>query len=106
MSQQAELKGKTWKVFLSSTYTDLKKHKNHRDRAKEAIERLGTKAERMEVWGALPGEPLKEIEKKVKDSHLFVGLYAHKYGTIPPEQPPGQEKSFIEWEFDFAKGKK
>ncbi|MFX1536944.1 MAG: DUF4062 domain-containing protein, partial [Promethearchaeota archaeon] len=84
------------KVFLSSTSKDLKPY---RKRVTEALERLGTQADRMEVWSALPEEPLQACLRKVEECDLFVGIYAHRYGYIPPNE----EYSITELEYEHAK---
>ena len=70
------------KVFLSSTYSDLV---DHRRAAAEALERLGQQVGRMEIFGARPEEPLAACLREIEDCHLFVGIYAHRYGYVPPD---------------------
>lgn len=84
------------KVFLSSTYADLTEH---RKRAAEALQRLGQQAERMEVFGARPEEPKQASLREVEACDIFVGIYAHRYGFIPP----GSKISITESEFRHAK---
>ena len=84
------------KVFLSSTYMDLVEH---RVAAVDALERLGQQAGRMEVFGARPEEPLTACLAEVAECDLFVGIYAHRYGFIPP----GSDISITEAEFDYAR---
>jgi len=69
------------KVFLSSTYADLVEH---RKAAAEALERLGQQVGRMEIFGARPHEPSAACRREIEDCHLFVGIYAHRYGYVPP----------------------
>ena len=83
------------KTFLSSTYQDLAAH---RKAAVEALERLGQQAGRMEVFGARPEEPLTACLAEIDDSDLFVGIYAHRYGFVPP----GSTTSITEAELDHA----
>jgi tetratricopeptide (TPR) repeat protein len=87
----------TWamKTFLSSTYLDLK---DHRHAAIEALERLGQEVGRMEVFGARPDEPTTACLNEVKACDLFVGVYAYRYGFIPPEAGV----SITEQEFNHA----
>lgn len=84
------------KVFLSSTYIDLVEH---REKAVDAIERLGQQAWRIEVFGARPEEPVTACLAKVAGCDLFVGIYAHRYGFIPA----GSAVSITEAEFDHAR---
>jgi Domain of unknown function (DUF4062) len=68
------------KVFLSSTYLDLREH---RGTVVEALERLGQRVERMEIFGARPEEPLGACLSEVEECDLFVGIYAYRYGFVP-----------------------
>lgn len=87
------------KIFLSSTYVDLTVH---RQKAAEAIERLGQQGVRMEVFGARPLEPKDTCFEEIESSDALVGIYAHRYGYVPPQS----EKSITEQEFDFAQQNK
>jgi Flp pilus assembly protein TadD len=84
------------KTFLSSTFVDLK---DHRRAAAEALERLGQQVGRMEVFGARPDEPTAACLSEVEACDLFVGIYAHRYGFIPP----GRDISVTEEEFNHAR---
>jgi len=68
------------KVFLSSTYLDLR---DHRSAVVEALERLGQQVERMEIFGARQEEPLSACLSEVEECDFFVGIYAYRYGFIP-----------------------
>lgn len=83
------------KAFISSTYQDLVEY---RQKAAEAIERLGQQGIRMEVFGARPEGAVKVCRDEIQDADVFIGIYAHRYGYIPPEG----ELSITEMEFDFA----
>jgi hypothetical protein len=84
------------KVFLSSTSADLKAH---RIATTEALERLGSQVDRMEVFGARANDPTQASLKDLEQSELFVGIYAHRYGYIPN----GSTTSITEQEYDHAK---
>ena len=84
------------KVFLSSTYVDLIEH---RRQAAEALERLGQQAGRMEIFGARLEEPQEACLREIDTCDMFVGIYAHRYGYIPP----GSEQLIIKSEFRHAK---
>jgi CheY-like chemotaxis protein len=86
------------KIFLSSTYKDLIRH---REAAAQAIERLGQQGVRMEVFGARPDEASIACFGEIQDSDALVGIYAYRYGFIPQ----GQTRSITEQEFDFARTK-
>ncbi len=84
------------KIFISSTYEDLVEHRN---KAAQAIERLGQHGIRMEVFGARPCEATTTCFDEIYGSDAFVSIYAHRYGYIPE----GFDISITEQEFDFAK---
>lgn len=83
------------KIFLSSTYQDLIAHRNA---AREALERLGQQADRMEVFGARPQEPMTACLEEIDQCDLFVGIYAHRYGYVPA----GASASITEMELTHA----
>ena len=58
------------KTFLSSTYIDLKKY---RQAASEALERLGHKVNRMEIFGARPDEPKEACAKESTNAIRLLG---------------------------------
>jgi hypothetical protein len=84
------------RVFLSSTFIDLVAY---RKVANEALQRLDTQVDRMEVLGARPQEPNQVCLEEIERSDLFVGIYAHRYGFIPR----GSALSITEQEYDRAR---
>jgi CheY-like chemotaxis protein len=84
------------RIFLSSTFQDLNLH---RERAAQAIERLGQHGIRMEVFGARPTEPTTACFDEIDQSDALVGIYAHRYGFVPA----GAELSITEQEFNYAR---
>ena len=83
------------KVFLSSTYGDLREH---RAKAAQAVERLGQHGVRMEVFGARSGDATGVSRDEIDASDAFLGIYAHRYGYVPV----GSSISITEEEFNFA----
>lgn len=84
------------RVFLSSTFTDLA---DHRRAVQEAIRQLGAVDVSMEHFGARDERPADECIRMVqKESDLFVGIYAHRYGYVPD----GAEISVSEMEYKAA----
>ncbi|MGA2139698.1 MAG: DUF4062 domain-containing protein [Verrucomicrobiia bacterium] len=83
------------KVFVSSTYIDLIEHRKAVERA---INLLGEQFRGMEYFGARSEEPKVAALREVEQCDIFVGVYAHRYGTIPD----GDTKSVTEQEFDHA----
>lgn len=72
----------------------------HRLAVADAIERLGLALGRMETFGARPEQASEACYEEVESSDLFVGIYAHRYGFVPPVS----ETSITEAEFDHAFG--
>lgn len=68
-------------VFLSSTSLDLAEH---RRAVKEGLDRIGERVLRMETFGARPDEPTRASLSEVGECDLFVGIYAYRYGFVPP----------------------
>jgi hypothetical protein len=84
------------RVFLSSTFTDLAEH---RKAVQDAIRQLGAVDVSMEHFGARDERPMSECVRLVqKESDLFVGIYAHRYGYIPD----GSDVSISETEYKAA----
>src|SRR5262249_7970211 len=80
-----------------STFLDLVVH---RQKAAQAIERLGQQGVRMEVFGARTEEARDASLDEVETCNVFIGIYAHRYGSVP-----SGGKSITEQEFDFAREK-
>ncbi|MCI0345633.1 MAG: HAD-IB family phosphatase [Chloroflexi bacterium] len=85
------------RVFVSSTFKDLKRH---REAARDAIRRLDGIDIAMEDFGARETRPRDASLKVLREkSDVFVGVYAYRYGTVPA----GDERSITEQEFDEAR---
>lgn len=83
-------------VFVCSTSTDLAEH---RLRVGHAIRLLGAKDVSMEEFGARDGPPVDECIRLVsEESDIFVGIYAHRYGHVPPNG----KQSITEMEYHAA----
>jgi hypothetical protein len=82
-------------VFISSTSRDLP---NHRAAVAGALLNAGFHPIDMANFMARPEEATSACLKEVADSDLFVGIYAWRYGFIPP----GAAVSITEQEFDEA----
>jgi tetratricopeptide (TPR) repeat protein len=68
------------KVFLSSTAQDLVAYRQVAD---DTILRMSQEAVAMERFGALPGEPVAECERKASECDVVVCIVAHRYGFVP-----------------------
>jgi hypothetical protein len=84
------------KIFVSSTFEDLIDHRREVD---AVLARLSTQFVGMEYFGARPFEPKVVCFDEIRRSDVFVGIYAHRYGWIPPGNP----LSITELEFDEAR---
>ena len=84
------------KVFISSTYKDLIEY---RAAAIRAVEGTSYQAVKMEAFGARPDEPLDACLLEVKQSDLFIGIYALRYGFVPENS----DISITEMEYIHAK---
>ncbi len=84
------------KIFVSSTYIDLIEYRKAVERA---VNLLDQQFKGMEYFGARDEEPKVASLKNVEQCDVFVGIYAHRYGTIPD----GDTKSITEQEFDHAR---
>lgn len=84
------------KVFISSTYQDLR---DYRQAAIESVLNYECLPLAMEHFGARPKEPAKVSSDDVRKCNIFVGIYAHCYGFILE----GSQKSITEQEYKLAK---
>ncbi|MBN2090984.1 SUMF1/EgtB/PvdO family nonheme iron enzyme [candidate division KSB1 bacterium] len=73
-----------FRIFVSSTYLDLK---DHRKAIEAAINDLDQKFVGMEYLGALDKEPVEACLEMVEQCDLFIGLYAWRYGYVPDNSP-------------------
>ena len=70
-------------IYLSSTYEDLK---DHRRVVYEALRKAGHQVVAMEDYVATDQRPVEKCLKDVEMADLYVGLFAFRYGYIPPAQ--------------------
>jgi len=84
------------RVFVSSTFSDLKEY---RKAVRGIIRRIGAVDVAMEHLGARDEQPKELCLQLVRDgSDAFVGIYAHRYGSIPA----GDTLSITELEYNEA----
>lgn len=83
------------RVFVSSTYLDLK---DHRAAVHSIIVRAGMHPVGMEDFGSRPDEPVIAALQEVDRSNVFIGIYAHRYGSVRGHE----EQSVTEQELDRA----
>jgi formylglycine-generating enzyme required for sulfatase activity/predicted Ser/Thr protein kinase len=84
------------KIYISSTYVDLKKE---REAAAKAIQRLEHQAIAMENYAAADQRPVDKCLQDVKSCDVYVGIFAWRYGFIPG----GYDKSITHLEYETAK---
>jgi hypothetical protein len=69
-------------IYVSATYQDLRKH---RAAVEEAIRALGHRDVAMEHYLAEPRRPLARCLDDVRRCDLYVGIFARRYGYVPPD---------------------
>jgi len=84
------------KVFISSTKVDLPRH---RDAVKEALIKNGYFPVEMDDFGARDVDPVTGCLRLVAESQLFLGIYAWRYGYVPP----GLDRSITAEELEQAR---
>lgn len=88
------------RIYISSTYSDLK---DFREEACRALRKLEHKVISMEDYTASDQRPLDKCLDDVASCDVYVGIFAWRYGYIPPEQ----DKSITELEYrEAVNGKK
>ncbi|MGJ0492785.1 DUF4062 domain-containing protein [Methylobacter sp.] len=80
-------------IFVSSTYEDLIEY---RSAAKETLHRLETIVRGMEYFGSKPGSPKEECLKAVRSCHVYIGIFAMRYGSVDEES--GKSMTHLEYE--------
>jgi hypothetical protein len=83
----------TVSVFVSSTFSDLERH---RLLVREAIARLEYRSKAMEFFGALPETPKEECLRLVRSANIYVGIFGMRYGFIDTES--GKSLTQLEYE--------
>lgn len=86
------------KAFISSTSVDLPAY---RQAVIEACLGRGYFPVGMEHWSAKDADAVTVCLSELEDCQLFIGIYAFRYGWIPP----GRNVSICELEYDRAKEK-
>lgn len=83
------------KIFVSSTYLDLKRY---RDKARKAIEESGNEFVGMETFKSHTHEPSEFCPESVEECDAFVLFVAYRYGNIPE----GEKISITQLEYEHA----
>lgn len=96
MSTEEVRPSRATRVFLSSTSRDLKEH---REVVRRQCAALGYDLLLMEEFGAQDADAVGVSLKEVEPCKVFVGVYARRYGYVPP----GFAASVTEMEYEEAK---
>lgn len=86
------------KIYLSSTFEDLQEY---RAAVYEALRQLRHDVIAMEDYPSADQIPVQKCLNDVASSDIYVGLFAWRYGYIPPEDNP-DGKSITELEYREA----
>ena len=86
------------RIYLSSTYGDLR---DHREKAYKALRQLGHDVIAMEDYVASDQRPLAKCLEDVAGCELYVGILAHRYGYVPKHDNP-DGRSITELEYRHA----
>jgi hypothetical protein len=84
------------RVFVSSTYSDLRKY---REAVVSSLRRLSLVPVLIESFGATDQPPLDAALRAIDDSDIVVVLVAWRVGYIPPDT----DKSLVELEYERAR---
>lgn len=90
------------KVFVSSTQSDLKAH---REAIRQLLVRRQMHPIMMEDFSAHPHPAPVLCKQKVAESQLFIGIYANRYGYVPPANQVARDEqgvSITELEYLWA----
>ncbi len=87
------------RVYLSSTFEDLK---DYRQAVFDGLDKAGLNVARMESYPAMDRRPLQQCLTDVARSHVYVGLFAWRYGYTPPPDENPEGKSITELEYREA----
>lgn len=69
------------KIFISSTYLDLK---IFRDSVDSYLNQFSVIIKKMEKWGSKENNPLDVCLSNLRESDLYLGIYGQRYGSIDP----------------------
>lgn len=84
------------KVFVSSTYADLREH---REAVNKSLARMRVQFSAMEYFGSRADEAVPACTQEIDTCDIVVGIYAWRYGW----RPTPESSSITEQEFDYAR---
>jgi tetratricopeptide (TPR) repeat protein len=91
--------GSRIRIYVSSTHSDLVEH---RQRVYDILRKMRYDVIAMEDYVAADERPLDKCLADVASCDLYIGIFAWRYGYIPPGQPPDHERSITELEYRQA----
>jgi hypothetical protein len=83
------------KIYVSSTFVDLEQY---RQAVTQSLRTLGHECVAMEEYSAEDQVPFEKCLRDVAECDLYVGIFAWRYGYVPP----GQDRSVTELEYRVA----
>lgn len=87
-------------IYLSSAYEDLK---DYREVVYKALRQSGYHVIAMEDYVATDQRPVEKCLREMQNADLYVGLFAFRYGYIPPPEHKNSEGlSVTELEYRHA----
>ena len=89
-------------IYLSSTYEDLK---DYRSAVFEALRKAGNEVLAMEDYVATDRRPVEKCLAAVARADIYVGLFAFRYGYVPPAEQ-GNPDSISITELEFRRAEK
>jgi hypothetical protein len=91
------------RIYVSSTYGDLK---DHREQVYRALRQLDHDVVAMEDYVAADQRPVERCLADVATCDLYIGVFAHRYGYIPDQDnPEGRSITELEYRHAQATGK-
>ena len=91
-------------IYLSSSFEDLK---DYRRVVVDALHKSGHQVIAMEDYVAADHRPVDKCLKDVEQADIYIGLFAFRYGYVPPTQHNNSKGwSITELEFRHAEGLK
>src|SRR5215475_3540567 len=85
-------------VYISSTYEDLKPH---RESVYRGLSKMRYRVTAMEDYVARDGRMVDAVMKDVASCDIYVGIFAWRYGYVPPQDNP-DGRSITELEYREA----
>ena len=90
-------------IYLSSTYDDLKEYRRV---VFDALRKSGYQVVAMEDFVAADQRPLDKCLRCVAEADIYVGIFAFRYGYVPPaEHGNSKALSITELEFRCAEAR-